>query len=76
LLTSAAAFGAHCPNAVGDVREGAKGEEWAERRMGGKRYEKQDAKNYDKIVECELDPPVGVQEVRSAHAIILSSVCA
>src|SRR5713101_3320118 len=70
------AFGPHCPNAVDDVAKGAKDEEWAERRMGGKRYEKQDAKNYDKIAECELDPPVGVQEVRCAHAIILSRVCA
>jgi hypothetical protein len=42
--------------------------------MGGKRYEKQDAKNHDKIAECKLDPPVGVQHVRDAHAMILSSL--
>src|SRR5712692_4823262 len=70
-----AASGAHCPYAQCNVREGAKDEEWAERRMGGKRYEKQDAKDRDKIAECELDPPVGVQHVRSVHAIILSRVC-
>src|SRR5712692_4015221 len=69
------AFGPHCPNAVDDVAKGAKDEEWAERRMGGKRYEKQDAKNRDKIAECAFDPPVGVQHVRSVHAIILSRVC-
>src|ERR1700687_4280494 len=69
------ACGTHRPYAECDVCEDAKDEKRAERRMGGKRYEQQDAKDYDKIAECELDPPVGVQHVRRVHAVILSSPC-
>src|SRR5229473_6801318 len=69
LQSPGGASGAHGPYAVGDVREGAKDEEWAERRVDNQRYEKQNAKDHDKIAECELDPPVGVQEIRCAHAI-------
>ena len=55
------ACGTHRPYAKCDVCDGTKDEERAERCMGGQRCEQQDAKDRDKIAECELDPPVGVQ---------------